>query len=147
MVGSPCNPRYSQESSPTPQFKSIKSSVLSFPYSPSLTSIHSYWKNCSLTRQAFVGKVISLLFNMLSRLVITFISRSKHNPFQDVALPKMSKHFYICSFSSFTWIPPSTAFSVLCSFLPCWFFSLNILLYVISDLCIVPQSPSNIGLL
>ena len=34
-----------QESSPTPQFKSINSSVLSFLYSPTLTSIHDYWKN------------------------------------------------------------------------------------------------------
>ena len=37
--------RDSQESSPTPQFKSINSSVLSFLYSPTLTSIHDYWKN------------------------------------------------------------------------------------------------------
>ena len=35
-------------------------------------------KNIALTRQTFVGKVISLLFNTLSRLVITFLSRSKH---------------------------------------------------------------------
>ena len=34
-------------------------------------------KTISLTRQTFVGKVISLLFNMLSRLVITFLPRSK----------------------------------------------------------------------
>ena len=34
-----------QESSPTPQFKSINSSVLSFLYSPTLTSIHDHWKN------------------------------------------------------------------------------------------------------
>ena len=34
-----------QESSPTPQFKSINSSVLSFLYGPTLTSIHDYWKN------------------------------------------------------------------------------------------------------
>ena len=34
-----------QESSPTPQFKGINSSVLSFLYSPSVTSIHDYWKN------------------------------------------------------------------------------------------------------
>ena len=33
-----------QESSTTPQFKSINSSVLSFLYSPTLTSIHDYWK-------------------------------------------------------------------------------------------------------
>ena len=32
----------------------------------------------ALTRQAFVGKVMSLLFNMLSRLVITFLPRNKH---------------------------------------------------------------------
>ena len=45
LVGSPCSPRDSQESSPTPQFKSINSSALSFLYSPPLTSIHDYWKN------------------------------------------------------------------------------------------------------
>ena len=37
----------SQESSPTPQFKSINSSALSFLYGPTLTSIHDYWKNHS----------------------------------------------------------------------------------------------------
>ena len=40
--------RYSQESSPTPQFKSINSFALSFLYSPTLTSIHDCWKNHSL---------------------------------------------------------------------------------------------------
>ena len=34
-------------------------------------------KTIALTRQTFVGKVMSLLFNMLSRLVITFLARSK----------------------------------------------------------------------
>ena len=48
LVGSPCSPRDSQESSPTQQFKSINSSVLNFLYSPTLTSIHDYWKNHSL---------------------------------------------------------------------------------------------------
>ena len=42
-----CSPRDSQESSPTPQFKSINSLALSFLYSPTLTSIHDYWKNHS----------------------------------------------------------------------------------------------------
>ena len=42
LVGSPCSPRDSQESSSTPQFKSINSSVLSFLYSPTLTYIHNY---------------------------------------------------------------------------------------------------------
>ena len=45
LVRSPCCPRDSQESSPTPQFKSISPSALSFLYSPTLTSIHDYWKN------------------------------------------------------------------------------------------------------
>ena len=48
LVGSSCSPRDSQESSPTPQFKSINSSALSFLHSPTLTSIHDYWKNHSL---------------------------------------------------------------------------------------------------
>ena len=40
--------RDSQESSPTPQFKSINSLALSFLYSPTLTSVHDHWKNHSL---------------------------------------------------------------------------------------------------
>ena len=47
LVGSPYSLRDSQESSPTPQFKSINSSVLRFLYSPTLTSIRNYWKNYS----------------------------------------------------------------------------------------------------
>ena len=35
-------------------------------------------KTIALTRWAFVGKLMSLLLNMLSRLVLTFLSRSKH---------------------------------------------------------------------
>ena len=46
LIVSPCSPRDSQESSLT-QFKSISSSVLSFLYSPTLTSIHDCWKNHS----------------------------------------------------------------------------------------------------
>ena len=42
-----CSPKHSQESSPTPQFKSINSSVLSFLYSPTLASVHDYWKKHS----------------------------------------------------------------------------------------------------
>ena len=51
--------------------------MLSFLYSPTLTSIHDHWKNHSLDQTDFVGKVMSLLFNMLFRLVITFLPRSK----------------------------------------------------------------------
>ena len=48
LVGSPCSPRDSQESSPIPQFKSINSLALSFLHSPTLTSIHDQWKNHTL---------------------------------------------------------------------------------------------------
>ena len=56
----------SQGSSPTPQFKSINSSVLSFLYSSTLISIRDYWKNHSFDYMDLFGKVISLLFIMLS---------------------------------------------------------------------------------
>ena len=66
-----------QESFPTPQFKSINSSALSLLHSPTLTSYMTTGITIALTRQTFVGKVMSLLLNVLSRLVITFLPRSK----------------------------------------------------------------------
>ena len=48
--------------------------MLRLLYSPTLTSIHD---SIALTRQTFVGKVVSLVFNMLSSLVIVFLPRSK----------------------------------------------------------------------
>ena len=48
LVWSPCSPRDSQESSPTPQFRNINSSALSALYSPALTSLHDCKKNHSL---------------------------------------------------------------------------------------------------
>ena len=48
LAGSPCSPRDSQESSPTPQFKSINSSSLSLLPSPTLTSMRVHRKNHSL---------------------------------------------------------------------------------------------------
>ena len=44
---SPCRPRNSQESSPTPQFENINSSALSLLYDPTLKTIYVYWKNHS----------------------------------------------------------------------------------------------------
>ena len=44
LVGFSCSPRDSQESSSTPQFKSINSLALSLLHSPTLTSIHDHWK-------------------------------------------------------------------------------------------------------
>ena len=43
-------------------------------YGPNLTSVHDYWKNHSFD---FVGKVVSLLLNTLSRFVIVFLPRNK----------------------------------------------------------------------
>ena len=70
---SSCSPRDSQESSPTPQFKSINSLALSPLYSPTLTSIHDYWKNhrfdyMDLCQQSNIT---------LSRFVIAFLCRNK----------------------------------------------------------------------
>ena len=66
------------ESSQTPQFKSINSSVLSFLHCPFSYPYMTTGKTIALTRWTFVGKVMALLLNMLSRLVITFLPRSKH---------------------------------------------------------------------
>ena len=64
-----------------PQHHSSKASVLQHSASFMVQLSHPHMttgKTRALTRWAFVGKVISLLFNMLSRLVITFLPRSKH---------------------------------------------------------------------
>ena len=63
------------------QHHSSRISVLccsSLFYSPTLTSIHDSWKNhIALTMQTFGGKVMSLLFNTVSRFVLIFLPRSK----------------------------------------------------------------------
>ena len=56
-------------------FKSIISSALSFLYSLTFTSIHDYWENHSFDKTDLFGKVMSLLFNMLSRLFMAFLPR------------------------------------------------------------------------
>ena len=66
------------KSSPTPQLKSINSLVLNFLYGPTLNPYMTTGKTIALTRRTFVSKVMSLLLNMLSRLVIAFLPRSKH---------------------------------------------------------------------
>src|SRR5574341_1281315 len=60
---------------------SSKASILRRSASFTVQLLHPYMttrKTIALTRQTFVGKVMSLLLNMLSRLVITFLPRSKH---------------------------------------------------------------------
>ena len=63
------------------QHHSSKVSILQCSAFFTVQLLHPYMttgKTIALTRRTFVGKVISLLFNMLSRLVITFLPRSKH---------------------------------------------------------------------
>ena len=63
------------------QHHSSKASILDFPAFLIVQLSYSYittGKTIALTRQTFVSKVMSLLFNMLSRLVIAFLPRSKH---------------------------------------------------------------------
>ena len=74
LVWSLWSPRDSQEFSLAPQFKGTNSSVLSLLYGLTPTSIHDNRKNCSFD---CVGKVMSLLFNLLSRFVIVLHSKSK----------------------------------------------------------------------
>ena len=62
------------------QHHSSKASILQCSASFTVQLSHPYMttgKTIALTRQTFVGKVISLLFNMLSRLIIAFLPRSK----------------------------------------------------------------------
>ena len=62
------------------QYHSSKASILQHSAFFIVQLSHPYMttgKTIALSRQTFVGKVISLLFNMLSRLIITFIPRSK----------------------------------------------------------------------
>ena len=63
------------------QHHSSKASILQCSAFSRVQFSHPYMttgKNIALTRLIFVGKVMSLLFNMLSRLVIAFLPRSKH---------------------------------------------------------------------
>ena len=63
------------------QHHSSKASILRHSAFFTVQLSHPYMttgKTIALTRLNFVGKIISLLFNMLSRLVITFLPRSKH---------------------------------------------------------------------
>ena len=67
----------SQESSPTPQFKNINSLALRLLYGLALISVLDNRKNHSFAYTDFVGKLMSLLFNVLSKFVIAFLLRSK----------------------------------------------------------------------
>ena len=66
-----------QESSLTPQFRTINLQHLAFFMVQLSHPYITIGKTIALTRRFFVGKVMSLLLNMLSRLVITVLPRSK----------------------------------------------------------------------
>ena len=73
--------------------QNINTSVVSLLYGPTLTSIHDYWKNHSFTRWIFVGKVMSLLFNTVSRFAIAFLPRSSFSSFNFVAAVTVHSDF------------------------------------------------------
>ena len=78
LVGSPCSPRDSIKS--LLQHHSSKTSILQRSAFFIVQLSHLYMtagKTVAFTRRTFVGKVISLLFNMLSRLVIAFLPKSR----------------------------------------------------------------------
>ena len=77
LVWSPCCPRDSQESSPEPQFERINSVALCLLYGPALKTICDHWEDHILDYMGLVSRVLSLLFNTLSRFVIAFLPRSK----------------------------------------------------------------------
>ena len=78
LVWSPCCPRDSQVSAPAPQFKCISSWLPAFFIVQLSHPYMTIGKITALTIQTFVDKVMSLLFNILSRLVIAFLPRIKH---------------------------------------------------------------------
>ena len=77
LVWSPYSPRDSQESSPIPQFKSSILQCLAFFIVQLSHPYMTTGKTIALIRQTSTGKVTSLLFNMLSRLVINFSSKEQ----------------------------------------------------------------------
>ena len=88
----------------TPQFKSINLSTEECSAFFTVQLSHPYMttgKTIVLTRRTFVGKVMSLLFNMLSRLVITFLPRSLSQfKFSSLTSYQLKKNIWGCSLSS-----------------------------------------------
>ena len=95
------------------QHYSSKSSILQCSAFLTIQLSHPYMitgKTIALTRQIFVGKVMSLLFNMLSRLVITFLPRSKRlliswlqSPSAVILEPPKIKSDTVCTVSPSIW--------------------------------------------
>ena len=80
--------------------------MLSILYAPTLTSLHDEGKTTTLTIPIFVGKMMSLLLNMLSNFVIAFLPRRKHlliswlhSPSTVILKPKKIKSVTASTFS------------------------------------------------
>ena len=136
----PCCPRDSQESSPAPQFEGISSSMLCLLHGPALKTNVTTGKTIALI-QTFVGRVMSLLFNTLSRFVITLPPRSScllisrlQSPSAVIWEPKKGK-----SVSTST-ISPSICHAVMGSDA-----TILVLLIVLNWLFHSPPSPSSRG--
>ena len=76
LVWSPCCPEDFQESSLAPQSNGIKSLAFCLLYSPALTTVHDHCEYHSFHYTELFSRVMSLLFNTLSRCVISFLPRS-----------------------------------------------------------------------
>ena len=72
MVWSPCSPRDSRKSSPTPEFRNINSLALSFLYNPTLISIHDYWKKHSFDWMDLCQWIMSLLFILIFIFILFY---------------------------------------------------------------------------
>ena len=94
--GSPCCPRDSQESSPTPQFKSINSSALSFLYSPTLTSICDDWE--THRHRLLYPFTHSLKVVLISRTEASWLST--FTSFRCKAFSLLSIHHHLYSYAS-----------------------------------------------
>ena len=99
-----------QESSPAPQFKGIKSSMLSLLYGPSLTSIHDYWKKLQLRLiiRTFVSKVMytcSLEYQWHPCCWILWILLSVHFTCINVALNTEVEYVFLL-FEEIVWNIP-----------------------------------------
>ena len=94
---------------------------------PSLTSVHDYWKKHNFD---LVGKMMSLLFNMLSRVVIAFLSRSRHLLISWLQLPSavILEPRYTCSL--FLWDHWSNSSACFSLHFPC---QLNIFKTILKD--------------
>ena len=87
LVWSPCCPKDPQESSPTPQLEGINSLVFCLHCGPALTAICDHWEDHSFDYTDFVGRVMSLLFNMLSlsslscqEAIVSWFHGCNHHP-------------------------------------------------------------------